>query len=68
MIYKDERLNLTTYEQSKALRDAGINPNPETWDDETMELASVILDRAQSRKVRKAMRQSIKVKHGLVQI
>jgi hypothetical protein len=49
MTYAQTRL--TPLEESKALIDAGIDPNIETWNDETLALASEVLDRAQLTKV-----------------
>jgi hypothetical protein len=49
MTYAQTRL--TPLEESKALIDAGIDPNIETWNDETLARAAEVLDRAQLAKV-----------------
>ncbi len=41
---------LTTKESEKALRQAGINPDPSTWSSEELLKAAVVLDEAASRK------------------
>lgn len=42
---------LTTLEEVKALIDAGIDPNIDTWDEETLNRASDVLDAAQKAKI-----------------
>ena len=46
-----EQTRLTPLEETKALIDAGINPDMETWDNDTLERAAVVLDKAQKAKV-----------------
>ena len=46
-----EQTRLTTLEETKALVDAGINPDMATWDDATLDRASIVLDEAQKAKV-----------------
>ena len=46
-----EQTRLTTLEETKALIDAGIDPDIDTWDNDTLVAASLVLDEAQKAKV-----------------
>lgn len=46
-----EQTRLTSLEETAALVDAGINPDIDTWTEETLELAAIALDVAQQRKI-----------------
>ena len=46
-----EQSRLTQLEESTALARAGIDPDIDTWDTETLERASVVLDQAQAAKI-----------------
>lgn len=49
MTYETSRL--TTLEETTALVRSGIDPDINTWDDETLQRASDVLDRAQQAKI-----------------
>ena len=46
-----EQTRLTQLEESTALARAGLNPDMATWDDATLDRASIALDEAQKAKV-----------------
>jgi hypothetical protein len=46
-----EQTRLTTLEETKALIDAGIDPDIDTWDDQTLTHAAEVLDKAQIAKI-----------------
>ena len=46
-----EQTRLTTLEEVKSLVDAGIDPNIDNWDDETLSRAAEVLDMAQRKKL-----------------
>ena len=49
MTFRQTRL--TSLEETKALIDAGVNPDIDTWDDATLTRAAEVLDTAQQAKV-----------------
>lgn len=49
MTYETSRL--TTLEETTALVRSGIDPDINTWDDETLQRASDVLDKAQQAKM-----------------
>jgi hypothetical protein len=46
-----EQTRLSALEETKALIDAGINPDIETWSEETLDRAAIVLDAAQTAKI-----------------
>ena len=46
-----EQTRLTPLEETKALIDAGIDPNIDTWNDDTLNKAAEVLDVAQKAKI-----------------
>jgi hypothetical protein len=53
-----EQAQLTTQEAERALRKAGIPLDPTSWDEETVERATMVLDTAQDSKIRRLQEQA----------